>query len=71
MSPLHSSERTVDNTVLCIVYLLFFVPIIMGGAAYVVFGMDHSGWWFVGALMLVESCRPAALKFTGEKESES
>ena len=65
------SERTVDNTVLCIVYLLFFVLPIVAGVAYILFWKDQSAWWFLGALVLVESCRPAGLKFNDDKESAS
>lgn len=32
-------------------YIVFFESLIFGGCGYVVFGLGHSGWWFVLAYL--------------------
>lgn len=38
-----------------LVYIVLWESMVIGGCAYVVFGLGYSGWWFLLALMLSAS----------------
>lgn len=35
-----------------LVYIIFWESLTIGGTGYVVFGLGHSGWWFVLGIFL-------------------
>ena len=44
-----------DNNLIVITYLIYIVlyeGLIIGGCAYVVFWLGHSGWWFLLACII-------------------
>ena len=41
-----------NNKTLLIYYI--YVLIVLGACGYVVFGLGHSGWWFLLALIFIE-----------------
>lgn len=41
-----------NNRTLLIYYI--YVLTVLGACGYVVFGLNHSGWWFVLALIFIE-----------------
>jgi hypothetical protein len=34
-----------------LLYVLFYETLVIGGCGYVVFGLGHSGWWFLLAVL--------------------
>ena len=34
-----------------LIYIILYETLIIGGCGYVVFGLGHSGWWFVLAVL--------------------
>jgi len=41
-----------NNKTILVYYI--YVLIVLGACGYVVFGLGHSGWWFLLALVLIE-----------------
>ena len=35
-----------------LIYILAFETLVLGGIGYAVFVLDHSGWWFLLAILL-------------------
>ncbi len=35
-----------------LIYIIFWESLIFGGTGYAVFVLDHSGWWFLLALLI-------------------
>ena len=42
-----------------LIYIVFWDSFTIGGCAYIVFGLGHSGWWFALAVPLAAmACSP-------------
>ena len=35
-----------------LIYIIFWELLVFGGAGYAVFFLNHSGWWFLAALII-------------------
>ena len=35
-----------------LIYIIFWESLVFGGAGYAVFVLNHSGWWFLAALII-------------------
>jgi hypothetical protein len=35
-----------------LIYIILWEGLIFGGAGYVVFGLGHSGWWILAAMVI-------------------
>ena len=35
-----------------LIYILVFETLVLGGTGYAVFVLDHSGWWFLLAILI-------------------
>lgn len=41
-----------------LIYIVIYETLVLGGTAYVVFWLGHSGWWFVLAALMSGSAYP-------------
>jgi hypothetical protein len=42
-------------TITYLIYIIFWETLVIGGCAYIVFGLHYSGWWFILAVALSQA----------------
>jgi hypothetical protein len=51
-TPKQNSNKSSTIAITYLIYIVFWYGLVIGGCAYVVFWLNHSGWWFLLAIIL-------------------
>jgi hypothetical protein len=54
ITPKQNSNKNSIIAITYLIYIVFWYGGLIGGCAYIVFWLNHSGWWFLLAIILAD-----------------